>query len=230
MSQGFGLPNEGLMFFALALFVTTALLKNAGDGYARFIHFMTKIHCVLKDEEKVDLELGLAKEIGWDAYSHDKLYPLQKHYTEEKSSVKLDPRTNLFIEEVMPKHDGEISFLCLAFHIICPLLFTVSFTHILSMHCTSLDLAKEEAVKHEMANTFYQELKHKHHHPVQVHHSTYIKASCLDSLATNDQERHFAHDMHLDTVYNSKRSTWDVYKHQLDEVKTPSEVDGKIFS
>jgi len=107
MSQGFGLPNEGMMFFALALFVTTALLKNAGDGYARFIHFLTKCISALKDEEKVDLELGLAKEIGWDAYSHDKLYPLQKHYTEAKSSVKLDPRTNLFIEEDVSKPDCE---------------------------------------------------------------------------------------------------------------------------
>ena len=107
MSQGFGLPNEGLMFFALALFVTTALLKNAGDGYAKMIHFMSKFISALKDEEKVDLELGLAKDIGWDAYSHDKLYPLQKHYTEEKSSVKLDPRTNLFIEEVMSTPDCE---------------------------------------------------------------------------------------------------------------------------
>ena len=107
MSQGFGLPNEGLMFFALALFVTTALLKNAGDGYAKMIHFMSKFISALKDEDKVDLELGLAKDIGWDAYSHDKLYPLQKHYTEEKSSVKLDPRTNLFIEEVMSTPDCE---------------------------------------------------------------------------------------------------------------------------
>ena len=118
MSQGFGLPNEGLMFFALALFVTTALLKNAGNGYAKMIHFMTKCVSALKDEEKVDLELGLAKEIGWDAYSHDRIDPLQKHYTEEKSSVKLDPRTNLFIEEVMPKPDGEYPQ--------CSLLFTLS--------------------------------------------------------------------------------------------------------
>ena len=229
MSQGFGLPNEGLMFFALALFVTTALLKNAGNGYARFIHFMTKCVSALKDEEKVDLELGLAKEIGWDAYSHDKLYPLQKHYTEEKSSVKLDPRTNLFIEEVMSKNDGKylIPVTCIPYHM--STFFIVSFRSY-PFYCTSLDLAKEEAVKHEKANTFYQELKHKHHHPVQVHHSTYIKASYLDSLAANDQERHFKHDAHLDTMYNSKRSTWDVYKHQLEEVKTPSEVDGKICS
>jgi len=118
MSQGFGLPNEGLMFFALALFVTTALLKNAGDGYARFIHFLTKCISALKDEEKVDLELGLAKEIGWDVYSHDKLYPLQKHHTEVKSSVKLDPRTNLFIEEVMSKPDCEyvVPVPCIPYH------------------------------------------------------------------------------------------------------------------
>ena len=103
-------------------------------------------------------------------------------------------------------------------------------SYISSIHYTSPDLVREEAVEHEKANTFYQELKHKHHNPVKVHHSTYIKASYLDSLATNDQERHFKHDAHLDRMYNSKRSTWDVYKHQLDEVKTPSEVDGKICS
>jgi len=118
MSQGFGLPNEGLMFFALALFVSTALLKNAGDGYTKMINFMTKCVSAIRDEEKVDLELGLAKEIGWDAYSHDKLYPLQKHYTEEKSSVKLDPRTNLFIEEVMSKNDGKylVPEPCIPYH------------------------------------------------------------------------------------------------------------------
>lgn len=32
---------------------------------------------------------------------------------------------------------------------------------------------------------------------------------------------------YLDTLSNAKASTWDVYKHQLDDAKPDSEVDGK---
>ena len=110
--QGFGLPtNSAMMFFALALFVTHTLLRNAGTGYVKLVHFMTRFITTLKDEERVDIELGLAKEVGWDSYSHDVLDPLTKksvkHDDDEESGgmYRLDTRTNLF-EQVKSKVTG----------------------------------------------------------------------------------------------------------------------------
>ena len=92
-----GLPNQGAMFFALALFITTALLRSAGDGYASMVHMMFK-HFVQGTDVKEEIELGLPVETDWNAYSHDLLDPLQKKAVEgEKSSkYEVDKRTMLF--------------------------------------------------------------------------------------------------------------------------------------
>jgi len=110
--QGFNLPNNStMMFFALALFITHTLLRNAGTGYVKLVHFMTRFMTTLKDEERVDIELGLAKEVGWDSYSHDVLDPLitkkssVKHDEVESGMYRLDTRTNLFEEVIKSKMD-----------------------------------------------------------------------------------------------------------------------------
>ena len=89
---------------------------------------------------------------------------------------------------------------------------------------------EEEAIKLEKANKAFVNQKYKqHHHPVHVAHSTYIKTAYLDALPiNNEEEEHDAWpERYLDTLnYNAKRSTWDVYKDKLEEVKPVSEADG----
>ena len=104
-SQVGHLPNPGAWFFALAFFVTTTLLRKAGNGYARFVHFVAKhmVSMIKKDEE--DIDIGLPKETDWDQYSHSMLDPLQKKKVEKISDYKFDPYTFLFLR--VKKAGGE---------------------------------------------------------------------------------------------------------------------------
>lgn len=99
---------------------------------------------------------------------------------------------------------------------------------IISFECVLSSLVDTEEVKLEKANQFFQEQKYKqHHHPVHVSHSKYEQTGYLDKLAINDETKHDVPRGYLDTLSDAKASTWDVYKHQLEDAKPPSEVDGK---
>mmetsp|Transcript_28595 Transcript_28595/g.60996 ORF Transcript_28595/g.60996 Transcript_28595/m.60996 type:complete len:450 (+) Transcript_28595:85-1434(+) len=193
-SQVGGLPNQGAMFFALALFVTSALLRSAGNGYVHLLHFMAKhLGNMIKDDndEKEGIELGLPEETDWETYSRSMLDPLQKKKTTERNDYSFDARTNLF-ERINTKTE---------------------------------DNHEEEDVKLRKANESFLEQKYKqHHHPVHVSHSKYEQAAYLDTLAINEEEMHDMPKGYLDTLSDGKRSTWDEYKHQLDNAKPASEV------
>ena len=99
-SISYGLPNDGAMFFALAVFLTTALLRNAGEGYVKMVHFMHKFMTtkmlLIKDKESADLELGLPQETDWSTYEHSMLDPLQKKKQKKSTRYSFDPRINMF--------------------------------------------------------------------------------------------------------------------------------------
>ena len=101
-SISYGLPNDGAMFFALAVFLTTALLRNAGEGYVKMVHFMHKFMTtkmlLIKEESRADLELGLPHETDWSTYEHSMLDPLQQKKKKQKRSARywFDPRINMF--------------------------------------------------------------------------------------------------------------------------------------
>lgn len=116
------LPNPGAMFFALALFVTTALLRSAGDGYAGFVHFMTKHLTNMIQKEDEEIEMGLPTETNWLAYSHSKLDPLQKKTRNEFCKYAFNPHTFLF-ERMETKTEGGLQFI-LYFQSIACLLFS----------------------------------------------------------------------------------------------------------
>ena len=91
----------------------------------------------------------------------------------------------------------------------------------------SVNHAAEDA-KLQKGTQFFQEQKYKqHHHPVHTTRSKYEKPTYLDTLPINEEAKHDTPTRYLDTLTDAKRSTWDVYKHQLDEVKPLNEVDGK---
>ena len=115
-SISYGLPNDGAMFFALAVFLTTALLRNAGEGYVKMVHFMHKFMTtkmlLIKDKESADLELGLPHETDWSTYEHSMLDPLQqKKKQKQKRSARywFDPRINMF-EMIKSKAEREYSY------------------------------------------------------------------------------------------------------------------------
>ena len=72
-----GMPNQGAVGFALALFLSTALLRAAGGGHGKLSHFLLK-HLGPMETEKDDIELGLPSETSWDAYAHTRVDPLTK--------------------------------------------------------------------------------------------------------------------------------------------------------
>ncbi|KAL7530516.1 hypothetical protein ACHAXR_007317 [Thalassiosira sp. AJA248-18] len=189
------LPNQGVVMLSLALFITTALLRSAGEGRVRLMHFMTKyLGKMIKEDEKKkeEIELGLPKEMDWDTYSHSMLDPLQKKHTEKSSDHVFDKRTMLF-DSIKSK--------------------------------TEVDQETEDTKLRE-ANRFFLEQKYKqHHHPVHVAHTKYEKSNYLDTLPINEEEKHDMPKGYLDTLSNAKKSTWGVYKHQLDEAKPLNEVD-----
>mmetsp|Transcript_16469 Transcript_16469/g.34790 ORF Transcript_16469/g.34790 Transcript_16469/m.34790 type:complete len:369 (+) Transcript_16469:489-1595(+) len=201
-SQVGGLPNRGAMYFALSLFVITALLRSAGDGYVHFMHFMAKhLGQMINKDEKDDMmgskeiEIGLPKEVDWGTYSHSALDPLQKKMQVGNtmgSSYEFDKRTMLF--EPLDKE--------------------------------TQDYYEVEDSKLEKASHFFQEQQYKqHHHPVHVTRSKYETPNYLDSLSINEGARHDVPKGYLDTLNNAKASTWDAYKHQLEEAKPTSEID-----
>ena len=112
-SISYGLPNDGAMFFALAVFLTTALLRNAGEGYVKMVHFMHKFmttKMLIKREESADLELGLPQETDWSTYEHSMLDPLQKKKQKKRSArYWFDPRINMF-EKIKSKTGREYSY------------------------------------------------------------------------------------------------------------------------
>ena len=113
-SISYGLPNDGAMFFALAVFLTTALLRNAGEGYVKMVHFMHKFMTtkmlLIKEESRADLELGLPQETDWSTYEHSMLDPLQQKKNQKKSTrYSFDPRINMF-EMIKSKTGREYSY------------------------------------------------------------------------------------------------------------------------
>ena len=119
-SISYGLPNDGAMFFALAVFLTTALLRNAGEGYVKMVHFMHKFMTtkmlLIKDKESADLELGLPQETDWSTYEHSMLDPLQQKKKQKKRSARywFDPRINMF-EKIKSKAGREYSYHIISF-------------------------------------------------------------------------------------------------------------------
>ncbi len=86
-----------------------------------------------------------------------------------------------------------------------------------------------ESEKLEQASKFFREKQYKqHHHPVHALHSKYEETSYLDSIAINKGAKHDMPTVYLDTLSNAKSSSWDVYKHKLEDAKLPNEVDGKL--
>jgi len=84
---------------------------------------------------------------------------------------------------------------------------------------------KTEEAMLQKANKSFQDQKYKqHHHPLHVVHSKYEQVLYLDTLAVNEEEMHDVPQGYLDTL-STTTSTWDVYKHQLDDVKPASEID-----
>jgi hypothetical protein len=147
------------------------------------------------DSRSEDIDLGLPRETDWSSYSHSELDPLQEKTTKDGSRYSFDPRTFLF-ERIKTKAERE--------------------------------QAEHEAEDAKLlkANRFFQEKKYKqHHHPVHARHSKYEETTYLDTLPINEEKRHEMPKGYLDTLSSAKASTWDAYKHQLDEVKPASEVD-----
>ena len=113
-SISYGLPNDGAMFFALAVFLTTALLRNAGEGYVKMVHFMhkfmtTKMLLISKEESRADLEMGLPHETDWSTYEHSMLDPLQKKKQKRSARYWFDPRINMF-QMIKSKAGREYSY------------------------------------------------------------------------------------------------------------------------
>ena len=102
-------------------------------------------------------------------------------------------------------------------------------TYTLHLHSHSIDNHKTEEAKLEKANQYFREQQYKqHHHPVHVSQSK-LDNSYLEALAINEEEGHDTPKKYVDTLSDAKTSTWDVYKHQLEEVKPYNEVDGKYI-
>ena len=86
-SQMGGLPNVPAMLFALALFLTTAIILNARDGYLYLMHQRWRnLDKINEKDNKIEseLELGLARQVDWGTYSHlvlDPLSPQKKNKT-----------------------------------------------------------------------------------------------------------------------------------------------------
>lgn len=110
-AQVANLPNRGAMFFALALFVTTALLRSAGDGYVALVHATSRHLTRLAGAREDDIELGLPRETDWGAYSESMIGPLEKKKKSKgKAEIfrdyRVDPRTLLF-ERVEGRAEGK---------------------------------------------------------------------------------------------------------------------------
>jgi len=204
------LPLQVMMMFGLSLFFVMGALRSAEGGYVRLMTFMAKSmkrmfdkNDTTEEEEKMEMveELGLPKEVDWNTYSHSELDPiLQSKHPNVQSELAFNPQTLLFERSTKKKNT--------------------------KMESSTREDAVEDT-KVRQATRFFQEQKYRqHHHPVHVAHSKYEKASYLDTLAINEM---IANDDnvprgYLDTL-NAKASTWDVYKHQLEDVHPVNEVD-----
>lgn len=190
------LPNKGAMFFALALFVTTALLRSAGDGYVKMMHLVARSMGLKVDDTNVeeDVELGLPTESDWGTYSRDAVEPLQRKAEVEKvKELVFNPHTMMF-EKAKVKSGAKAT--------------------------------EEEEKLQKANQYFQAQQYKQHHHPVHVARSKYEQTSYLDTLAINEEEHHDNNmpKGYLDTLSNDKRSTWDDYKVRLDEAKPVDQV------
>lgn len=213
--SGLPSPNASAMMclfnsFAL-MFLVTAMARSVGAGSVYVMRLADRWSRLGNEREKerdMDIEVGLAKEMNWDAYSDLLREKKEAGFKYLMDKLKWASRTDShFAFNPLPEDE-------------------VVFRPIQSE-------AKDEAMK--KADDLYKERQYEqHHHQVHVPRSTLEERAYLEDLSKFSHDKlveHASARHYLDTLpAGPKKSTWGLYKKQLGNTKQylsvlPDEVD-----